>query len=143
MPYLVQRKRPTQIIAAQPRQKEVWESMVGVSGDLQYGRPAAFHQQAQQQSWAAAWSRLNGAGAGGVWRERLVRGGPRLRGDCGDQCQAYVVVRIPGLDHHFTRYNSTAEAFADKGGPADADAALNVMLPWLAETFAAAAVKIV
>ncbi|HJW44914.1 MAG TPA: alpha/beta hydrolase [Lysobacter sp.] len=135
--YLVRGESPAAIAAAQPRQKVVWESLVGVSGELHYGRPPAFHQQAQQQSWAAAWSRVRVPAivlyGSNDWFEEprgfdlISAVNPNVR-----------VVRIPGLDHHFTRYGSLQEAFADKGGPADADAALNIMLPWLATTFSQA-----
>lgn len=38
---------------------------------------------------------------------------------------------IPGLDHHFTRYRSRAAAFSGDGGEPDANAAMEVLLPWL------------
>lgn len=134
--YLARGQSPAQFSAAQPSLKPVWESMVGTSGNLHYGRPAAFHQQAQRQSWASAWSRLKVPAlvvhGENDWFEE-ARGFELI----ATVNPAVRVVRIPGLDHHFTRYGSLSEAFADKGGPADADAALNVMLPWLAQTFAA------
>jgi pimeloyl-ACP methyl ester carboxylesterase len=135
--YLVRGESPARIIAAQPRQKAVWEALVGVSDGMQYGRPAAFHQQAQQQSWAAAWSRVKVPAlvlyGGNDWFEDAR--GFELIGTINPGVR---VLRIPGLDHHFTRYGSLKDAFAEAGGQVDAEAALAVMLPWLEQTFAAA-----
>ena len=36
---------------------------------------------------------------------------------------------IPGIDHHFMRYRSAADAFADRNGKPDAAPATAVLIP--------------
>ena len=38
---------------------------------------------------------------------------------------------IPGIDHHFTRYASSEDAFADRADKPDAAPAMAVLIPWL------------
>eukprot|EP00752_Nemacystus_decipiens_P018133 g16265.t1 len=56
--YLLHGKSPADLRATKPEHNQAWGWMTGTSGDLHYGRPAAFHQQAQQQNWSAAWAQV-------------------------------------------------------------------------------------
>lgn len=53
--YLVGKQPPAQISAADANVGAVWSRIVGTSADAHYGRPFAFHQQAQSADWADAW----------------------------------------------------------------------------------------
>ena len=56
--YLLKGETPAAIAASDPKLGEVWGRIVGTSDTGHYGRPFAFHQQAQRQNWAGAWSRV-------------------------------------------------------------------------------------
>src|SRR5688572_25942353 len=56
--YLIGNQTPAQIAAADATVGGVWSRIVGTAADGQYGRPFAFHQQAQRADWAAAWSKV-------------------------------------------------------------------------------------
>jgi pimeloyl-ACP methyl ester carboxylesterase len=121
--YLVRRRQPEEMTASSPGLAEAWKLLGGLEGLRQYGRSAAFHQQAQAADWAGAWERVNvpvlalfGENdwfedpAGTAWITDLVnRKKPGLAR----------FELIPGLDHHFMRYPSLAAAVRGEGGQID------------------------
>jgi pimeloyl-ACP methyl ester carboxylesterase len=138
--YLLEGRDPPAIIAADPAMAEVWAGIIGTSPDDHYGRPFAFHQQAQQADFTAAWGRVdvpvlvvmgeydwfeNRAGHETVMRI-VNRQGPGL---------ARFEV-IPRMDHHFTLFDSAEAAFRGEGGEADAGPFLRLALAWLASEVA-------
>ena len=143
--YLLEGRDPPAIIAADPAMAAVWSGIIGTSPTDHYGRPFAFHQQAQQADFTAAWGRIdvpvlvvmgeydwfeNRAG-----HETVVRIVNR---------QAPGLARfelIPRMDHHFTLFDSAEAAFRGEGGKPDAGPFLKVVLPWLAERAVGAAVS--
>lgn len=119
----------------------VWQRIVRTAATTHYGRPFAFHQQAQRQDWAGAWSRVDAPvlvlyGTFDWFEEPR---GAELIGRIVNARQPGTarVVGLAGLDHHFSRNDSREAAFAGRGGRIAADAAVDVMLPWLRERFAA------
>lgn len=137
--YLNDGLSPEAIAARDPALGKTWQRIVGTSANGHYGRPFAFHQQAQMQNWAAAWAKLDApvlAMLGELdWFES--RRGVDLIGRIVNRARPGTarVVIVPGLDHHFARYPSVDAAFREQGGSVDADAAVNVMLPWLRQRF--------
>ena len=135
--YLLEGRDPPAIIAADPSQAEVWSAIKGTSPDQHYGRAFAFHHQAQQADWVAAWGRVE--------VPVLVTMGEYdwFENRAGHETVVRVVNRrqpglarlavIPAMDHHFTLFDSAEAAFADDGGRADAEPFLRLALPWLAE----------
>jgi pimeloyl-ACP methyl ester carboxylesterase len=135
--YLVRRRAPQEMIASNPRLAEAWRLLGGLEGDLQYGRCAAFHQQAQAADWAAAWERVRVPvlalfgehdwfedPAGTAWIAELVnRGTPGLAR----------FELVPGLDHHFTRYPSLSASVRGEGGQVDEAPAVERILTFLRE----------
>lgn len=130
--YLLEGTDPPDIIREDPAMGPVWERTFGTSEGAHYGRPFAFHQQAQRADWAAAWTRIDAPvlavqGAfdwfenpeGGRTIERLAPNG------------RFVV--LPNMDHHFTLYDSARQAFAGEGGRPDPEPFLELALPWLRE----------
>jgi len=133
--YLNDGQTPAQIAAQHPDLGAVWERIIGTSATRHYGRPFAFHQQAQRQNWAGAWSRIE-APALIMYGEMDWFEEPRGANLIGRILNARRpssarVVGVPGLDHHFTHFATREAAFRDEGGHIDADAAISVMLPWL------------
>jgi pimeloyl-ACP methyl ester carboxylesterase len=138
--YLIRGQTPSQIAASEPDIGAVWSRIVGTSADGQYGRPFAFHQQAQQADWANAWSKVNApvlALYGEYdWFEshdatsliaRIVNARTPERG---------TFVEIPRMNHHFTQFPNAAAAFAEKDGQMNSEPAVSVMLTWLAKILA-------
>lgn len=138
--YLVEGQSPERIAREHPALADAWSLLLGTEGDTHYGRPLAFHQQAQQQDWAGAWSRLDAP--------VLVVYGEHdwYEDSAGARLIAQVVetrrvgrarfVLVPQTDHHFVRYPSAAAAVAGTGGTVDADPAADEMLRWLRESAA-------
>ena len=135
--YLVRGKAPQELIASGPRLREAWGLLGGLEGPLQYGRSAAFHQQAQAADWAGAWEAVGVPvlalfgerdwfedPAGAAWIADLVnRRKPGLAR----------FELIPGIDHHFTRYPSLAAAVRDDGGPIAEGPVVERVLAFLGE----------
>lgn len=133
--YLIRGQVPSQIAAADADVGAVWSRIVGTSGDGQYGRPFAFHQQAQKADWASAWSRVNApvlALYGEYdWFEshdattlitRIVNAKTPGRGTFAE---------IPRMNHHFSQFPNAAAAYAEKDGQVNPEPAVSVMLAWL------------
>jgi pimeloyl-ACP methyl ester carboxylesterase len=134
--YLIKGETPAQIAASDPQLGGVWSRIVGTSATGHYGRPFAFHSQAQRADWARAWSRVNAPALAMFgeydWFEsrdatsliaRIVNAKTPGRG---------TYVEIPRMNHHFEVFDSPQTAFAEKNGKVDAAAAVRPMLEWLA-----------
>lgn len=138
--YLLEGQDPPAIIRAEPAMAAVWSSIIGTSASDHYGRPFAFHQQAQEADFTAAWGQVdvpvlvvmgeydwfeNRAGHETVVRivNRQAPGRARF-------------ALIPRMDHHFTLFDSAEAAFRGEGGEADAGPFLRVALAWLASEVA-------
>jgi len=138
--YLIGRQTPSQINSADAAVGAVWSRIVGTAADGQYGRPFAFHQQAQRADWATAWSRVTSpvlAMYGEYdWFEsrdattlitRIVNAKSPGRGTYAE---------VPRMNHHFAEFTSAESAFAEKDSRVNPDPAVNVMLAWLEKIFA-------
>jgi len=135
--YLLEGEAPGAIAAGDPELGKVWARMVGTSADGHYGRPFAFHQQAQRQNWAGAWARIDAPvlvlyGEYDWFESR----------DAAELIANIVNARRPGsatfrelpkTDHHFTRFATPRQAFADEGGTTDAGPAVEAILQWLSQ----------
>ena len=133
--YLVQKKSPRQIAAEDPALGAVWSRIVGTEGDLHYGRPLAFHQQAQEQDWTAAWSRVRSPvlvfSAEFDWYEDPASA--RLIAHVVNQNhpgKARFVV-VPKTDHHFNAYASPEDAVAEKNRRVNEEPVVREILSWL------------
>ncbi len=133
--YLLDGRDPPAIIAADPALAAVWSGIIGTSADGHYGRPFAFHQQAQQQDWTAAWGRIE------VPVLMVMGEYDWFENRAGHETVARVVNRrrdglarfelIAQMDHHFTLFPNAQAAFRDDGGRADAGPFLDITLAWL------------
>jgi pimeloyl-ACP methyl ester carboxylesterase len=135
--YLLKGESPGAIAASDPELGKVWPRIVGTSADGHYGRPFAFHQQAQRQNWAGAWARvkapvlvLHGAYDWFEARDAAML----IASIVNAQKPGSAIYReLPQLNHHFTRYPSAVDAFREKDGATDAAPAVDVILQWLAQ----------
>jgi len=134
--YLVEGKSPGQIAEESPALGSAWsERILGTEGELHYGRPVVFHQQAHRQDWAEAWSRVDAPA--------LVLFGEYdwYEDAAGSALAARIAARrhpgrtrfrvIPHTDHHFVRYERIEDAVRGSGGRVDADPAVEEILGWL------------
>jgi dienelactone hydrolase len=136
--YLVERRTPDAIRRADAALGAAWSQITGTEGDTHYGRPVSFHHQAQDQDWAAAWSRVQAPvlvlhgeydwyedRAAATLIERIVnQDGPvraRLR-------------VIPRTDHHFMRFDRAEDAVGGATGTTNEGPAVDEMLAWLKAT---------
>ncbi len=113
--YLVNSETPAQISAAQPTVGAVWPRMVGASSSGHYGRPYAFHQQAQHADWAAAWSRVTSpvlAMYGEYdWFESRDATSLIARIVNAQRPGHGTFVEIPRMNHHFSQFSDASDAF--------------------------------
>lgn len=135
--YLLKGETPTAIAASDPKLGEVWRRIVGTSDTGHYGRPFAFHQQAQRQNWAGAWNRVRAP--------VLVLYGEYDWFESRDAAQLIASIvndrqpgsatfkELPQLNHHFMRYASRRDAFREKSGKENAEAAVRPILDWLSQ----------
>lgn len=133
--YLIQARTPAQIAAADATVGAVWPRIVGTTADSHYGRPFAFHQQAQRADWAAAWTKVNApvlALYGEYdWFESRDATSLIARIANAKSPGRGTFVEIPRMNHHFAQYPNATAAFAEKEGQANAEPAVSVMLEWL------------
>lgn len=137
--WLIGGRSPKEIASADPALGAVWSRITGTSETGMYGRPLAFHHQAQAQDWPAAWRGVRAPVLAmfGAYDWFEDASGVELIGDIvnEDQPGQARVVILPGLDHHFSRYPDRKAAFLRRGGVVDARAAMAELLPWLNARF--------
>jgi glyoxylase-like metal-dependent hydrolase (beta-lactamase superfamily II)/dienelactone hydrolase len=135
--YLLKGETPAAITASDPKLGEVWRRIVGTSDTGHYGRPFAFHQQAQRQNWAGAWNRVRAPVLvlHGEYDWFESRDAAQLIANIVNDRQAGAATfrELPQLDHHFTRYANRRDAFREKEGKENADPAVRAILDWLSQ----------
>ena len=141
--YLIEAKTPETIAREYPDLAGAWSLLLGTEGETHYGRSLAFHQQAQRQDWAGAWSRLDAPALAmfGEWDWYEDPAGARWIADLVNATRPGNgrFVLVPRTDHHFVRFPDAAAAVRGEGGIVDADPASDAMLAWLREVVAARA----
>jgi pimeloyl-ACP methyl ester carboxylesterase len=133
--YLLDGRTPAQIRAEDAELGAVWADIVGTEGELQYGRPAAFHQQAQRQDWTRAWSEVTGpvlvVYGEHDWFEDVAAARTAVRVVNAKGAERARLVVVPRMDHHFVLYATPQDAFRESGGTVDEGPAVEPMLAWL------------
>ena len=133
--YLLQGESPEAITHTDPALGEVWKRVVGASGELHYGRPLAFHQQAQRQDWPAAWARIDAPVLAlyGEYDWFESADAVRLIADTVNRVHPGKADfhELAGINHHFTRYPSRTAAYREQGGSADPGEFVRTVLAWL------------
>jgi pimeloyl-ACP methyl ester carboxylesterase len=133
--YLLEQKTPKEIAKADTRLGKVWTEIVGTSADRHYGRPIAFHHQAQQQDWAKAWGRVNAPvlALHGEYDWFEVRESVELISRIVNSAHPGTAEfrEIAQTDHHFKRYSNAEAAFREDKGIVNAAPAVEAMLNFL------------
>jgi pimeloyl-ACP methyl ester carboxylesterase len=133
--YLLGGESPDAIANSNPELGKVWARIVGTSAEGHYGRPFAFHQQAQRQDWAGAWARVEAPVLAlyGEYDWFESRDAAALIADVVNRARPGTAEFrvLPATDHHFTRFASRRDAFKDQGGKTDAGPAVDAILGWL------------
>jgi len=135
--YLIRGETPAQIQSGDPSVAAVWTRIVGTSATAHYGRPFAFHQQAQRADWAAAWSRVNAPVLAlyGEYDWFESRDATSIIARIADAraLGRGTFVEIARMNHHFQTFSSAEESFAERNGTVNPGPAVKVMLEWLQE----------
>jgi dienelactone hydrolase len=135
--YLLEGQSPAAIRRSDSMLGGVWSRLVGTSGDTHYGRPVAFHQQAQRQNWAGAWARVQAPVLVlyGEYDWFESRDAAALIADVvnGRRPGTATLRVVPGVDHHFMRYPSARAAYREDGGVVAADPVIEAILAWLGQ----------
>jgi len=133
--YLIGGESPAAIARTDAALGKVWSQLVGTSGELHYGRPIAFHQQAQQQNWPAAWTRVRAPVLVlyGEYDWFESRDAAALIADLVNRARPGTAEFevIPATNHHFERYPTREAAYHEKGGTVNAGPAVERILGWL------------
>lgn len=134
--FLLRRQTPEQMAAEDPQLGAAWSRLGGdPKAATLYGRPLAFHWQAQAQDWASAWTRVQAPVLAmfGEYDWFEDASGVQLIADVVNRGRpgAAQAVIIPGLDHHLSRYPNRRAAFGEKDGVVDPAPMLAVLTPWL------------
>jgi dienelactone hydrolase len=135
--YLLRGESPDAIARSDAELGKVWTRIVGTKGETHYGRPLAFHQQAQKQNWPAAWARVRAPVLVlyGEYDWFESRDAAALIADTVNRERpgtAKLTV-VPQLDHHFSRFATAEDAFRSRGGSENAAPVVTAILAWLDE----------
>jgi pimeloyl-ACP methyl ester carboxylesterase len=139
--YLIKGETPAQIAASDSTVGAVWSRIVGTSEHGHYGRPFAFHQQAQRADWAGSWAKVAApvlAMYGQYdWFESHEATALIARIANARSPGSGTFVEVPRMNHHFALFRSAEESFAEENGEVNPEPAVSVMLGWLEKVFAA------
>jgi len=135
--YLIEGKTPRQIAEDEPELIDAWSHLTGTDGETHYGRPIAFHHQAQRQDWAGAWARLDAPALAlfGEYDWYEDAGGHELIARIvAKRHPEHTRFRLIGrTDHHFMRFASVEEAARDEGGAVNEGPVVEEIVRWLGE----------
>ena len=136
--YLLDRKTPAEVVAADPSLNGVWESMRGTAeAPPHYGRPFAWHWEAAQRNFLAAWAAVNAPVfvAYSEFDQFEPQGSHQIIADTVNRLRpgtAHFIV-LDNVDHSLRRYPDAFAAYRDEGGEPAREALLEPMLAWLKE----------
>jgi hypothetical protein len=133
--YLLEGESPDRIAGSDPELGKVWSRIVGTGESTHYGRPVAFHQQAQRQNWAGAWARVRSPvlvlHGEYDWYESRDAAALIVEIVNRQRPGAATLRVVPQIDHHFMRYATPRDAFNGSGGIPHADPVVDAILAWL------------
>jgi len=135
--YLLEGLSPPEILKAEPAFADVWAEIVGASRDAHYGRPFAFHHQAQRADWTRAWAAVSVPvlvvmGEYDWFEDREAH--ETIVSTVNRRQRGLARLEIlPRMDHHFALFETPEAAFQDKSGKNDSEPFLKLVLPWLKE----------
>jgi pimeloyl-ACP methyl ester carboxylesterase len=135
--YLLERKTPTQVVAEHPDLSGVWESLLGTDAKPHYGRPHAWHWQAAQRDFLAAWSRIEAPVmvVYGEYEQFEMRHGHRMIVDTVNALRPGTArwLEIPKAGHDLRIYPDPRTAYGFSGGERRIELFLDPVLAWFRE----------
>ena len=134
--YLLGRKTPEQIERERPDLAGVWQSLRGtVEEPPHYGRPHAWHWQAAEKNFLAAWATIEAPimVVYGEYEQFEPRHGHRMIVETVNALRpgTATFLEIPKADHSLRVYPSVLAAYRDEGGRTDRELFLAPVLAWL------------
>jgi len=134
--YLLGRKTPQQVAAERPDLAGVWPTIRGgAEAPPHYGRPYAWHWQAAQKNFLAAWAKIDVpvlvAYASYDQFEPLQS--HQIIVDTVNRLRPGTATLVPldGLDHSLVRYPDEFAAYREEGGEPGREELLVPMIAWL------------
>lgn len=133
--YLIGRRTPAQIAAGHPELAGVWETLLGTEPGSHYGRPFAWHWQAAEKDFLAAWTRIKAPVmvVYGEYDQFETRHGHRLIVDTVNALRpgSATWLEIAGGSHDLEIFPSTIAAYRDEGGRAAPERFTEPVMAWL------------
>lgn len=137
--YLLRGRAPAEIAAARPDLGAHWRRLRGTSPHDHYGRPYAWHQQAAQKDFAAAWAAVDAPVlvVYGEYDQFEPAPAHRAVGEIVNRAHPgrARVVEVPGMNHFYRVFADPIAAAKDEPGHDAPELAVAPMLDWLKERF--------
>ena len=136
--YLIGKKTPEQIAKERPDLAGVWQSIRGgAEAPPHYGRPYAWHWQAADKNFLAAWAKVEAPVmvAYSSLDQFEPRASHKIIVDVVNQLRPGTAKLVPlnGYDHSVWRYKDEYAAYREEGGTRAPEALLDPILAWLKE----------
>ncbi|MCA1662636.1 MAG: alpha/beta hydrolase [Novosphingobium sp.] len=136
--YLHQRQTPAAIEAAHRELRGVWASLLGTKSEPpHYGRPYAWHWQAAEKDWLAAWAKTDARVmvVYGEFDQYEALHGHRAIVDTVERLRPGSTrwLEIAGADHSLLIYPDRYAAYAGKGGERRWELFVDPVAAWLRE----------
>ena len=134
--YLLGKQRPDQIERDHPDLKGVWESLRGTAeAPPHYGRPYAWHWQAAEKNFLAAWASIAAPVmvVYGEYEQFEPRHGHRMIVETINALRPGTAkfLEIPKADHSLRIYPSAVAAYREEGGVTNRELLVAPVLDWL------------
>lgn len=133
--YLLAKKTPETIARERPELAGVWQSLFGTDAAPHYGRPYAWHWQAAEQNWLAAWAKLEVPTmvVYGEYEQFESRYGHRVIVDLVNRLRPGTAawVEIPKAGHTMAIYPDRYAAYQWRDHRLDPDAFIQPVKKWL------------
>ena len=136
--YLLGKKTPQQVELERPDLKGVWQTIRGgAEAPPHYGRPYAWHWQAADKNFLAAWAKIEAPVmvAYASYDQFEPPASHKVIVDTVNQLRPGTATLVPlnGYDHSVWRYPDEVAAYREEGGQRAPEALLEPMLAWLKE----------
>jgi pimeloyl-ACP methyl ester carboxylesterase len=134
--YLLGRKTPQQVEAARPELAGIWRTIRGgAEAPPHYGRPYAWHWQAAQKNFLAAWAATDAPVlvAYASYDQFEPRASHKVIVDTVNRLRPGTarLLALNGLDHSLYRYPDEFAAYREEGGVPGREELLVPLIAWL------------
>ncbi|MEP5936969.1 MAG: alpha/beta hydrolase [Erythrobacter sp.] len=133
--YLHKKMTPQQIEQLHPHLTGVWQSLRGTDSQPHYGRPYAWHWQAADQNWLAAWAKIEAPVmvVFGEYEQFESRHGHRTIVDTVNRLRpgSATWLEIPKAGHGLGIYKDVYQAYSFSDGQRDRSLFIDPAAKWL------------